>query len=131
MGRVTPEILSRHGRNFLDELVAVAICVGEITMNQTRKRFIGKANDVNTKAGHTGGSMPALAKNRHSADWACRVRLKQSPVLKFGTVQNQPTQQQIDAVTQLETAVRLQNGDLVETAVFQARPASIRCIRRL
>ena len=41
-------------------------------------------------------------------------------MLKFGTVQNQPTQQQIDAVTQLETAVRLQNGDLVETAVFQA-----------
>jgi hypothetical protein len=68
IGRVTPEILSRHDRNFLDELVAVAICVGEITMNQTRKRFIGKANDVNTKAGHTGDSMPALAKNRHSAD---------------------------------------------------------------
>lgn len=41
-------------------------------------------------------------------------------MLKSGTVQIQPTQQQIDAVTQLETAIRLQNGDLVETAVFQA-----------
>jgi hypothetical protein len=44
----------------------------------------------------------------------------ESQVLKSGTVQNQPTQQQIDAVTELETVVRLQNRDLVETAVFQA-----------
>jgi len=38
---------------------------------------------------------------------------------------HQPTQQQIDAVTQLETAIRLQNGDLVETAVFQASASGL------
>jgi len=57
VGRVTPEILGRHDRNFLKHRVTVAICIGEITMNETRKRFIGKANDVNTKAGHTGDSI--------------------------------------------------------------------------
>jgi len=57
VGRVTPDILSRLDRNFLKDRVPAAHCVGEITMNEPRKRFIGKPNDVNTKARHTGDSM--------------------------------------------------------------------------
>ena len=67
VGRVTPEILSRNDRDFLKERVTVAGCIGEITMDKARKRFIGKANDVNTKVGHAGDSMPTLAKHPHSA----------------------------------------------------------------
>ena len=56
VGRVTPEILSRNDRDFLKERETVATCIGEITMNKTRKGFIGKANDVYTKVGPTGAS---------------------------------------------------------------------------
>ena len=57
IGRVIPETLSRHGRNFLVDRVAVALCIGEITMNESWKRFISKANNVNAKARHTGDSI--------------------------------------------------------------------------
>jgi hypothetical protein len=49
-------------------------------------------------------------------------------VLEPGIVQSQPTQQQMDAVTVLEAAVRLQNGDLAETAVFQAFSSGLHAV---